>query len=115
MKIDLKIYPILLLFAFFMLILGSQVTGHWQSTPTEVKVLDPKGEFDPMSIKGYMTFQQVADDTGIPIEYLIKESGLPPDVDANKAFRELGPIYGIDFHAQSVREAAVKWLEENEG
>ena len=58
-------------------------------------------------IKGRMTLQEVVDYCQVPLDYLVAELGLPPDVDAHARMSELAGQFGLEV--QTVRDVVTAY------
>jgi hypothetical protein len=58
-------------------------------------------------IKGRMTIQEVVDHCQVPLEYLVTELGLPPDVDSQLSMRDVAGQLGVEVWA--VRKAVERY------
>jgi len=66
---------------------------------------------DPLpasGIKGWMMLQDVVTQCGVPLSQLADGLGLPVDVDAQLALRDLAELYGVEVGA--VREFVEAYL-----
>ncbi len=77
--------------------------------PGEGKPEDHEGE--PPPVRGNMTINEIVLKTGIPGNYLPKESGLPEDVPTRLALREF--LHKYDVTPRDSRDVVDKYRTEN--
>lgn len=95
---------IFLLLALFILVIGSsKAIGVWQSVPTS-SLSNVGGNLDANNIKGWMTLQQVSEETKIHLPHFIQDFNLPNDFDVNTPLKDISKKYNLDFETEDLRE-----------
>jgi len=102
-RISIKKYAIGLVFILLAVIGITKATGIWQSVPTATLVSSTTGEVDAENIKGWMTLEEVSAEVGIHIPHFLIDFNLKEE-DMVIPIKDIGDKYGIDFHAEDVRE-----------
>ena len=98
--------------AYTLLVLGlvvgvTTVAGSFAWTmPSRPTVTD--GQIDPESIRGYMSFEDIAIATGIPPSVFEQQFGIVPQ-DMTTPIKDLAPVYGFDVHTD-VRDFVAEQL-----
>lgn len=64
-----------------------------------------------VDIRGSMTLQELTDETGVPVDYLLGELKLPEDVDKSVRFRVLKARY--HFEMSDVKKAVVRYKSQH--
>lgn len=102
-QISKTIFVIALLGLFFGIIGISMATGFWQSIPS-TNLQDNDGRVNVENIKGWMTFGNVSESVGIPIQILCKEFSFPMNIDPNTPLKEIASKYKVTFDTERLRE-----------
>jgi hypothetical protein len=104
MKVTNKQYLFLLLIPFIAAIIAGMIFTPWQTNALEKIGIEET--FDSSSIMGWMTFNDVAKATKIPLVELYRLSNTSFEVDPNTPFKEIKNIGGFEeFETANVRIA----------
>jgi hypothetical protein len=66
-----------------------------ETTATKEKGISLSEKYDDIQILGSMTLNEVEQNTGVPIVYIIKELKLPPDIDRDERLGRLKKMFGF--------------------
>lgn len=99
-KISPIIYVISLIVLFFGVVATAKAIGIWNSIPT---LSTTSGEFDPEMIKGWMTLQQVSEESAIHLPHFYIDLGIPDTVLPTTPLKDI-KNYVPDFETDIVRE-----------
>ncbi len=118
-QISIKKYALGLLFIFLAVIGTTKTAGVWKSVPTANLVNTATGKIDPENVKGWMTLEEVSKEAGIHLQHFLIDFKLKEE-DAVIPIKEIGNKYGIEFHAEDIREYVANFKhahdhEEEEG
>ena len=102
-KFSILTYVALLVGVFLLVVVGAKLTGIWMSVPGN-SLSDDFGVLDAESIKGWMTLNQIASETGIDVEHFIQDLGLPDDIDRSTPVKDVSKKYNIEFETSVLRE-----------
>jgi len=104
-------YPIFLLTPFFTVIFLGIIFTPWQIN--ELDLLQTGSGFDTSQIKGWMTPNDVAKESGIALTKLYEISHIPYTIDPNTPLKEIKYIVP-DFETDMVRVAIDNYLISGE-
>lgn len=96
-------YAISLIILFFVVIGTSKAIGVWQSVPT-TNLQDSSGTIDPELIKGWMTLDEVAYESGINVMHFIIDLDLPKNINTSTRLKDISNNYNINFETEDLRE-----------
>jgi hypothetical protein len=101
MRVSAWSLPVLVIVALLGTIVTAQAAGQWSiSGRSSIN----SGDLGPEDIKGWMTLQQISEGTSLPLAELYALGGIPPDVPANTALKDLeGLLPG--FEVSTLRDA----------
>jgi NapH/MauN family ferredoxin-type protein len=103
-EISLTLYLVLLVVLFFSVIGLSMAFGVWQSKQT-TDLTDASGVLLPANIKGWMTLEEVSNETKIPLGAFYTGLNLPDNADQKMPLKDLAGAYNLtDFDTQDVRD-----------
>jgi hypothetical protein len=91
MRINPIVYGVLVLVAFFGIILGFQSAGIWSTSgkvTTSGEAVQPSAA-DVNTIKGWMTLQQVSETFSAPVAEILSQFSLPADTPPSTAIKDL--------------------------
>lgn len=101
MRVNPFLIPIILIVALLSTVFVAQRVGVWSVTGrTEVT----EQQLAPADIKGWMTLQQVIDGTGLSQAELYQIAGIPADVPASTALKDVEGIVA-GFEISTLRDA----------
>ena len=88
------------------IVLIAQLTGNWS---TSGRATVDMASMKPEDIKGWMTWQEVSDGFGIPLDELYALSGVPKDIPPTTAMKDMeGLLEG--FETTTVRDVVTAFL-----
>ncbi len=110
MRVNKFWMPVLALVPILLAVTVAQLTGSFATSGRDVVNMANMTSED---IRGWMTWQDVSDGFGIPLPDLYTLVGIPADIPANTAMKDMeGLIDG--FETTTVREAVAAWLAGQE-
>lgn len=101
MKVNKWLLPALALGLLLGTVGIAQATGLWQVSGREMVSVEQMTT--GADVRGWMTLQQVADGTGIPVETLYARLALPTEIPASTALKDIEPLVE-GFEVTVVRE-----------
>lgn len=107
MKVNPFLAPAVVIVTLVGFVFGAQATGLWSTSGRTAVDLQ---QMAPADLKGWMTLQQVSDGVGIPHDELYALAGVPEDVPANTALKELEQL-APGFEVSLLREALADYVE----
>jgi hypothetical protein len=107
MKVNPFIAPAVVVVALLGSVFGAQAAGLWSTSGRTAVNLR---QMAPADIKGWMTLQQVSEGVGIPHDELYALAGVPADVPATTALKELEKL-APGFEVSSLRDALAEYVE----
>lgn len=106
MRVNRYLLPLFGVVPLVAVVLIAQLTGNWSTSGRDSVDL---ANMKPEDIKGWMTWQQVSDGFGIPLDELYALAGVPADIPASTALKDMeGLLEG--FETTTVREALASYL-----
>lgn len=104
MRVHPFVIPIALIVILMGMIFGAQMVGAWSVSG---KTLVEDGKLSAADLKGWMTLQQVMDGLGKTKEEVYAAGGIPSDVPATTALKDLeGIVPGFEISTLRTRLAA---------
>ena len=105
MRVNRFVLPIVIIVTLLGTALVAQAAGLWSTSGrTAVDV----GNMTPADLKGWMTLQQVMDGLGISQAELYPLAGIPAEVPASTALKDLEPLVP-DFEVSLLRDKLTAW------
>lgn len=98
-------YGIALIALFLLVISVAKSIGIWQSVPVlggATSEVNNAG-FNPELIKGWMTLNEVATESGINVRHFYIDFNFPESLSPDTAIKDLTDILGYEFHAENLR------------
>lgn len=108
MKVHRYVLPLVLIASLLGSVLVAQATGYWSTSGRTTVLLDESGVADPEGIKGWMTLADVSRIYGIPEAELRSRLGLPADLPADTALKDIEAIVS-GFEVSAVRDAVAAY------
>lgn len=106
MRVNKFLLPFFGVVPMVAIVLIAQLTGNWS---TSGRVMVDMASMNPEDIKGWMTWQEVSDGFGIPLDELYALSGVPKDIAPATAMKDMeGLLEG--FETTTVREVVAAYL-----
>lgn len=106
MRVNKYLLPLFGVVPMVALVLMAQLTGNWS---TSGRAAIDMANMKPEDIKGWMTWQEVSDGLGIPLDELYVLSGVSRDIPPTTAMKDMeGLVEG--FETTTVREVAAAYL-----
>lgn len=111
MRVNKFLLPLFGVVPMVAIVLIAQLTGNWS---TSGRATVDMASMNPEDIKGWMTWQEVSDGFGIPLNELYALSGVPKDIAPTTAMKDMeGLLEG--FETTTVREVVAAYLAGNTG
>ncbi len=107
MRLNPFYMPALTVILMFGTVFGSQAFGLWSTSGRDTTALEA---MTPAAVKGWMTLQQVSDGIPIPLADLYAMMGIPADIPADTALKDLEGIVP-DFEVSTLRTRLTDWRE----
>lgn len=114
MKVHRYVLPFVLIASLFGSVVVAKAVGYWSTSGRTTVVLDESGVADPEGIKGWMTLADVSEIYGIPEAELRSRLGLPADLPASTALKDIEAIVS-GFEVSAVRDAVTAYRAELSG
>lgn len=92
MRVNQYILPAVVIFFLIGSVITANVLGYWQTSGKEMVNLK---EFTSDDVKGWMSLQVIADGTGIPLDELRLLLGLPADMPADTALKDIEELIEV--------------------
>ena len=106
MRVNKFLLPLFGVVPMVAIVLIAQLTGTWSTSGRATVDL---ASMKPEDIKGWMTWQEVSDGFGIPLDELYALSGVPKDIPPTTAMKDMeGLLEG--FETTTVREIVTAYL-----
>ncbi len=106
MRVNKFLLPLFGVVPMVTIVLLAQLTGNWI---TSGRVTVDMANMKPEDIKGWMTWQEVSDGFGIPLDELYALTGVPNDIPPTTAMKDMeGLLDG--FETTAVREVVAAYL-----
>jgi len=106
MRVNKFLLPLFGVVPMVAMVLIAQLTGNWS---TSGRATVDMASMTPEDIKGWMTWQEVSDGFGIPLDELYVLSGVPEDIPPTTAMKDMeGLLEG--FETTTVREVVTAYL-----
>jgi len=106
MRVNKFLLPLFGVVPMVTIVLIAQLTGNWS---TSGRATVDMANMKPEEIKGWMTWQEVSDGFGIPLDELYALSGVPKDIPPTTAMKDMeGLLEG--FETTTVREVVTAYL-----
>lgn len=106
MRVNKFLLPIFGVVPMVAMVLIAQLTGNWS---TSGRATVDRANMKPEDIKGWMTWQEVSDGLGIPLNDLYSLAGVPADIPPTTAMKDMeGLVEG--FETTTVREVVAAYL-----
>ena len=106
MRLNPFYMPALTVILMFGTVFGSQAVGLWSTSGRDTTTLEA---MSPDDVKGWMTLQQVSAGIPIPVTDLYALMGIPADIPAGTALKDLEGIVP-DFEVSTLRTRLAEWL-----
>ncbi len=107
MKVNPFFAPAIVIGVLVGIVFGAQAAGLWSTSGRTAVNLQ---QMAPADVKGWMTLQQVSEGVGIPRDELYALAGVPADVPATTALKELEQL-APGFEVSALREALADYTE----
>ncbi len=111
MTVNKYLMPVLVLAALFSSVLVAKVTGVWSVSGKQL--LDVQQLSSGDDVRGWMTFQDLSDGYGIPQDTLYALLGVPLDVPAGTALKDMESVLP-GFEVSVVREVINSYLQQGQ-
>ena len=106
MRVNKFLLPLFGVVPMVAIVLIAQLTGNWSTSGRATVDL---ANMKPEDIKGWMTWQEVSDGFGIPLDELYALTGVPKDIPPTTAMKDMeGLLDG--FETTTVREVVAAYL-----
>ena len=106
MRVNKFFLPLFGVVPMVAMVLIAQLTGNWS---TSGRATVDMASMKPEDIKGWMTWQEVSEGFGIPLDELYALSGVPKDIPPTTAMKDMeGLLEG--FETTTVREVVTAYL-----
>ena len=106
MRVNKFLLPLFGVVPMVAIVLIAQLTGNWS---TSGRATVDMANMKPEDIKGWMTWQEVSDGFGIPLDELYALTGVPNDIPPTTAMKDMeGLLDG--FETTAVREVVAAYL-----
>ena len=106
MRVNKFLLPLFGVVPMVAIVLIAQLTGTWSTSGRATVDL---ASMKPEDIKGWMTWQEVSDGFGIPLDELYALTGVPNDIPPTTAMKDMeGLLDG--FETPTVREIVTAYL-----
>ena len=106
MRVNKFLLPLFGVVPMVAIVLIAQLTGNWS---TSGRATVDMANMKPEDIKGWMTWQEVSDGFGIPLDELYALTGVPNDIPPTTAMKDMeGLLDG--FETTTVREVVAAYL-----
>lgn len=106
MRVNKFLLPLFGVVPMVAIVLIAQLTGTWS---TSGRAMVDMANMKPEDIKGWMTWQEVSDGFGIPLDELYALTGVPNDIPPTTAMKDMeGLLEG--FETTAVREVVAAYL-----
>lgn len=114
MKVHRYVLPLVLIASLLGSVFAAKAVGYWSTSGRTVTLLDKSGVAAPEGIKGWMTLADIVETYGIPEAELWSRLGLPADLPANTALKDVEAIVS-GFEVSAVRDAVTAYRAERSG